>query len=279
MAMSWTPRLSRGRVLFIVCCTALWLVAPAEGQDPDYVLNAPTVVIEPGQEGVASFTIDNGGDPVIAFSFGVQHDPLIVTATEVFEGVDLGASDFFLAELWSNGFTVGLIVSFSGTSSIPVTVGFETVRVVYQANQEGASPLEYVDTLGGGPGLPPVEITVVIGMSPSTTVILPVTNDGSIEVAETTPMPLFIRGDANSDLLINLADPIRTLDYLFQGNPVPCLAALDTNDDEGLDLADPIYGLSYLFSTGPAPAAPFPGCGLDATPSGLSCLSPSACSP
>ncbi|MEM7263790.1 MAG: dockerin type I repeat-containing protein, partial [Planctomycetota bacterium] len=88
-----------------------------------------------------------------------------------------------------------------------------------------------------------------------------------------TPVPVdfnepFIRGDANADGSVNIADCIRILDFLFPPTsptpgvpaPIPCRDAADFNDDEGVDIADAVYGLSHLFSGGPDPSAPFDAC-------------------
>ena len=40
----------------------------------------------------------------------------------------------------------------------------------------------------------------------------------------------------------------------------------DSNDDGVIDIADPVHSLSYLFSIGSAPLAPFPTCGSDPDP-------------
>jgi len=84
----------------------------------------------------------------------------------------------------------------------------------------------------------------------------------------------FVRGDANSDLMIDVGDAITTLSFLFQSAPVLCEVALDSNDDELLDVADPVYVLSLLFSGGSAPAAPYPNCGPDPTSGALDCATP-----
>lgn len=82
----------------------------------------------------------------------------------------------------------------------------------------------------------------------------------------------FIRGDANRDGAVEIADPITTLGVLFQGVVAdPCPDAADANDDGVTDIADVIWTLAYLFSGGPAPAAPFPAEGPDRTADGLLC--------
>ncbi|MDE0960135.1 MAG: hypothetical protein OSB09_05080 [Planctomycetota bacterium] len=78
----------------------------------------------------------------------------------------------------------------------------------------------------------------------------------------------FVRGDTNEDALVDIADGIKCLGYLFNGQPgVDCMARLDINDDNLIDVADPIYLLSFLFNAGAAPLAPFPDQGPDPTPS------------
>jgi len=87
----------------------------------------------------------------------------------------------------------------------------------------------------------------------------------------------FIRGDANQDKNHDIADAIKTLNYLFLGEVSSCLKALDINDDGNVDVADPIYLLTYLFAGGTPPPAPFPDCGMDPTADSLTCVSFAGC--
>jgi hypothetical protein len=58
----------------------------------------------------------------------------------------------------------------------------------------------------------------------------------------------FLRGDANRDGSLDIADPQFTISYLFLGGARPrCLAALDSNDDERVELSDVIRALGFLF--------------------------------
>ena len=67
----------------------------------------------------------------------------------------------------------------------------------------------------------------------------------------------FLRGDANLDLRINIADTIWMLSYLFSGGPMPqCKAAANSNGDDRINIADPVYSLNWLFRGGPAPPPP-----------------------
>jgi len=83
--------------------------------------------------------------------------------------------------------------------------------------------------------------------------------------------PRFIRGDANGDLDIDIADPVRILGYLFTGQSLSCATAADLNDDDLVDIADPIVCLGLLFGSTGVPLPPYPCCGEDPTPGALGC--------
>jgi predicted MPP superfamily phosphohydrolase len=62
------------------------------------------------------------------------------------------------------------------------------------------------------------------------------------------------RGDANGDGVINLADAVFLVNYLFIGGPPPNpMQAGDANCDGEVDLADAVYIINYLFIGGPPP--------------------------
>jgi len=82
----------------------------------------------------------------------------------------------------------------------------------------------------------------------------------------------FIRGDANRDGAVQIADAITVLGVLFQGQVAdPCADAADANDDGSVDIGDAIWTLAYLFSGGPAPPAPSAAPGPDRTADSLLC--------
>jgi len=95
-----------------------------------------------------------------------------------------------------------------------------------------------------------------------------------------TALPLFVRGEVNSDGTVNLTDVIVILGYLFLGEKTPpCLEAIDTNDDDTLDLADAVRLLNFLFTgLADSPPAPFPECGVESNPEkSLGCASYPPC--
>jgi len=65
---------------------------------------------------------------------------------------------------------------------------------------------------------------------------------------------LYMPGDANGDGVINSADLVYLINYLFKGGPAPKpLQAGDVNCDEVINSADIVYLIDYLFKAGPAP--------------------------
>ena len=87
----------------------------------------------------------------------------------------------------------------------------------------------------------------------------------------------FVRGDINDDSVINIADAVAGLTYLFNGGPAGCIDAVDTNDDGQANVADGVYLLGFLFSGGAAPPAPSPNCGSDMTADALECATYNSC--
>lgn len=81
----------------------------------------------------------------------------------------------------------------------------------------------------------------------------------------------FVRGDADTDERVNVADMVTTLLVLFGGSGAspPCEDALDANDDGKVDAADPAYVGSFLFGRGPLLPPPYPRPGADPTPDNL----------
>jgi hypothetical protein len=89
----------------------------------------------------------------------------------------------------------------------------------------------------------------------------------------------FVRGDVNADAVVNIADAVSLLNYLFRSGKEPaCLESANLNDDAAVNIADVIYSLGYLFRSDKAPKAPFPSCGSDPTPGGtIDCKSFGPC--
>ena len=71
----------------------------------------------------------------------------------------------------------------------------------------------------------------------------------STYLSTVTARGTFLRGDSTHDGAVDIADPIRTLTFLFAGGqPLPCEDGADANDDGKLEITDAILTLGYLFS-------------------------------
>ena len=187
--------------------------------------------------------------------------------------------------LTTGNFGIGRLVV--GSPGNPTTVNL--VDLVDNGNSGGGNPEAlYLWGLNGQPGL---EIapgsTLCIGNLPAyyhdgtawqnlTTLISPTPQPalGGGILCGIPPMIPFIRGDANADGVLNIADALYGLAYLFQGGPVVCKDAVDVDDDGALTISDPITVALYLFASGSPPASPFPNCDVDQTLDGLDCNYP-----
>ena len=68
---------------------------------------------------------------------------------------------------------------------------------------------------------------------------------------------IYSRGDANGDGVIDIADVVYLINYLFIDGPAPDpLDAGDANCDGTVDIADVVYLINYLFIDGPPPGCP-----------------------
>lgn len=75
----------------------------------------------------------------------------------------------------------------------------------------------------------------------------------------------FIRGDANDDDSVNLADVILILDYVFASGaaPLPVIDSGDSNNDNSIDISDAVLLLGYLFGANGPPPPPYPDRGCE----------------
>ena len=84
----------------------------------------------------------------------------------------------------------------------------------------------------------------------------------------------FIRGETNSDGVIDISDAINIVNSLFLGEgEILCLDAADTTDDAQIDISDAIRVFRFLFSGGAPPEQPHPEPGFDETEDSFGCLS------
>jgi outer membrane protein assembly factor BamB len=81
-----------------------------------------------------------------------------------------------------------------------------------------------------------------------------VTNDTLFKETISDPQLSFIRGDATGDGVIDAADVVFLLNYLFAGGPAPVpVEAGDLTCEGVVDAADVVYLINYLYLGGPPP--------------------------
>ena len=215
-----------------------------------------------------------------AYTLVLAFDPAVVEVT-LFDtdGTDAGAlvPDFHAPNIDNaTGVAIlGVIFDFipSGTPTLlPVGTG-HTIAAgtlsIDAAAPTGTTAITPTDGLGspasdnvfvnGGVSFGPELVAVTISV---TGVVVPPPADDD-----------FIRGDANFDGTVNLADGSFLQAHVAgTGAPVPpCLDAADVNDDGALSITDVIVLYDFLFSGGSAPLSPFPLAGSDPTTDSLDC--------
>src|SRR5262249_59884501 len=93
-----------------------------------------------------------------------------------------------------------------------------------------------------------------------------------LEIRRGAASSAFIRGDANQDHKVNIADAVWCVNELVRQGPVTsCPRAADFNGDRSYDLADAVYLIRWLFLSGPAVPPPYPDCGLSPEPEEFPC--------
>ncbi|MGH9362173.1 MAG: hypothetical protein ACRD2T_09665, partial [Thermoanaerobaculia bacterium] len=82
----------------------------------------------------------------------------------------------------------------------------------------------------------------------------------------------FIRGDANGDGVISVADAVFTVNYNSRGGPFPeCEKAADFDDSGWASLGDVVQLMNFVILSEGAPAPPYPERGPDPTEDTLPC--------
>jgi len=176
------------------------------------------------------------------------------------------------------GLVSAIVLSFTEPKVLPPT-GTETVLCI---NLVGSSaPAEGSDVSGSlrflnglkGAGQPVTNAITVEGGTRN------IDNLGTANVKITACLePVrdcrFVRGNANDDAKVNIADPIWILNELFRAGPATgCPDAADANDDGMVDSADAVYLINHQFLAGPEPTAPYgpipAACDIDPTPDAL----------
>ena len=203
--------------------------------------------------------------PLDGFQIAGQYDPALLTLISV-QATGVAASAEFIAlseNLAAGEIAAGLIMALDTSVDIPIGENMEILNLHFDVSEDlgGAiAPLSTPVVFVNSAGQPPITNKIVDGNYNETPNLI----DGEIVIVDFNP---FVRGDCNGDGgLVNIADGISVLQYLFQGGAAPsCLDACDLDDNGDISVGDAVWVFSYQFAGGAAPMAPFPNVGIDPT--------------
>ena len=208
---------------------------------------------------------------ILGYSLVATFDGTALAVADVTLDATVAAAAEFFQPGWDNTGTAsgsywlaGVIMALNGSSLIPAGNEFPILTITYDVDPGQIPGTFTLVTLTPGAGFPPTDI---VFSPPSGVSITPQLVDAIFTFIDTA----FIRGDANLDGGIDIADAIAILGFLFTQGPGPCADALDANDDGGVNIADAVYVLNFLFTQGTPPPAPHPNPGTDPTPDALGC--------
>ena len=173
------------------------------------------------------------------------------------------------------GILVDYLPPFAGQtvppSFLPQEIGYFEFYAPEDAQCFECYTVEFCDNINGTGGVF-LSNRVVIGNQSIPPVL---TYPGQVCVPATA---LFIRGDSNNDGIVDVADPIFSLHYLFTDGVQPsCMDAADADDDGFYNITDVVFTLYFVFGIGIAPPYPYPECGLEDYPGDdeFNCIQPS----
>lgn len=239
----------------------------------DNFLIAKDATVLAGERGVPLEFIAINTSPLMGFSLAVRFDPDVLAVAEVHirDTITDAVKAEFVEPIIRNDegyFILGVLLDAVPPfedQRIPAT-GLDLVIARAEVDVDEDALIDRTEIVfEDGLGSPPISNRFVIDSQS----VAPRTLKGVVTVLHEIP---FVRGDANADGRVNVADPVVIVFRVFRGLELACDKAADADDDGEILVNDPVYLLQYLFRHGPEPPAPFPEAGLDPTPDDLPCV-------
>lgn len=219
--------------------------------------------------GTVNITMDNPNDAVQGYSFGLTHDETKLTITDINltgtagEATNGGSGpDFFaptLSPINGGGSTLGVVISLSPPFEDIATGSAQSIaNFVYEAGPMAANGDTVAIDFSGNLGDPAVALVAVVDGN----TVDPGTTGGTVTLVESMMQTnSFVRGDANADAIVNIADGVWIINYLWLSGPVPpCEESANANGQGGVDTSDAMYIFMWRLLDGPAPVGGFPNC-------------------
>lgn len=188
-----TSEMGTARAMGLAAVALAWAICGAAHAGSSHELSLSDVTGQQGQTVSlqASYSSTASVDTV-GWSFGVQHDPLLLThegATPTPALLAL-APEHVLIEEWAFGWTADVVLSFDGTTVLPSGSSIDLIDALYLIEascSDTAIPVEFTGELGFP--FVPVEVSTTAG------VVTPTTISGSVTVTGTSEF-VFIAPDA-----------------------------------------------------------------------------------
>jgi len=185
------------------------------------------------------------------------------------------------------GVVTAVILSMRQEARLPTSAGEPVLRVSGRMDASTLAapgdrsppcllrPLDVGDEPLRGAGLPVPPVITIDGHT-----FLPRICAAEIRLVGLESQARFVRGDVDSDGVIQLTDAVGTLNFLFLGGITPsCVDAADADDSGRINVTDAVRILRWLFSMGDPPPPPSPStatyapvdCGRDPSADELDC--------
>ncbi len=238
---------------------------------PDMTLRLAQTTVQ-GKEAVEVLLDTPPTEAASGFSFGLAHDSTAVKVADLAAGTAIaaaGGADFWRVTIVEDkGVTLGCVIDLEPEGGkfrvLPAFTVGQQVAVAAYALDGGTAEVTTNVAFSTALGTPPVE--VVVDVDGDTRV--PIVGDPvAITVGSAPVAARFIRGDANQDGKVNIADAVAIVRTIFGvGSKIAlieaCQASADVNDDGELNVSDVTFVLAYLFQAGRVIPAPAGVCGL-----------------
>ena len=157
---------------WLLLCNTCWA---------QYDLYLSSAAAPPGSTVDIQVLFDNNGGNIQGWSFGVVHDTSAVVLLDVVEGATTqtiangNPPDFSVVDVLTAGFTVGVVICFTGCAVLGPGLGYELHVASYELiGTLGTTNVNFTGTLGN----PSVEILVIVNGSS----VLPSTSSGTITI-------------------------------------------------------------------------------------------------
>ena len=126
---------------------------------PPYRLEGTDSSVAVGETTEVSIRLDHNeaGSEVQAWSYGLCHDNLSLNCVSAEGGLGLttinngNPPDFEITQIHADGYTAGVVISFTASATLPATQDLEINRITYSGLQEGSTSLQFCNTLGNPP--------------------------------------------------------------------------------------------------------------------------------